>query len=130
MRAEAVDEVVDLRPPAGNAERGRLDHGEGTHRIGPRRGREERDDAAVGVSGEMGALTEQLSDQACVRLEVDVLDIRALPEPGAVRNDERPSFGERQLRTPGRLAVHHAAVDEHDRRPGSQPRDVKVRGER
>ena len=111
--AEELREELELRPrgPSPRAlprptnrgrrvvgregERGRLDHREGAHRLGPLRGGEQRDHAAVGVPDEVRALAERLGDQRRVDVEVDPARRRRLAEtgPSTTRSVQRSARG-------------------------------------
>ena len=80
------------------------------------------------MSDEMRAFAEQLGEQRGLGREVTPRQRRARPEARAVRQDQRPPLGQRQLMTPGPPGAHDAAVDEQDGGTRARAIDLQIRG--
>ena len=97
-------------------ERWWFEHGKRTHGLRTTRRREKRDDAAVGMSDEMGAAFEKISHIYRIDLEILGVGIGAVAEPPPIHQLEVEVGGERFLRRPSHLGTEDISVDEHDPR--------------
>jgi hypothetical protein len=91
------DELVHAGSAAGDAEGGRLDHGERPEDLGVPRRSEQRDDAAVRVADEVGSRLEELLEPHGLVLEIDPFDIRSGREAAPVRRRDLETLRERFL---------------------------------
>jgi len=69
------------------------------------------------VADEMRAVLQELGDERCLLLEVDVVDGWVGRRARPVRDDEREPLRERPLRPPRRPAAADTAVHEDDAGP-------------
>jgi hypothetical protein len=100
--------------PRAAAEGSGLDEGERAHGLGPARGDEQRDDCAVGVPDEMGAIAEQRGDVVGIDLEVGRAVRGASAVAATVGQHQRARFGQRALCAKRERAPRQTAVDADD----------------
>ena len=84
------------------------------HCIGPARRGEQRDDRAVGVPHDVGAVAEQRGYVPGVDLEVGWAARGACAVAAPVREQEQAISGQRALRAKGECPPGQAAVDADD----------------
>jgi hypothetical protein len=114
MRVQALNQAVDVRVAARHAEGRRLADRQREDRLRPSGSDQHPDHAAVGMAHQMGAVLEQRRQLLRLLLEVDSLQRRVGRIAPAVGRDERVTPLQRPQRTPGRLGVSAAPVDQQD----------------